>query len=572
MVHYNISYQYPNRQLLDFELEFRPDTSVTYLQLPAWRPGRYELGNFAKNIQWLQMYDAQNHPLPFCKVSKDRWEVHSKNTEMIRVRYRYYAAEMSGGGTWLDEEQLYINFVNCILYPEGRQDDTFQVKLELPDNYRIACGLSEVEKHVLQAPGFYRLAESPLIASGSLQHWSYEAEGTTFHLWFQGSLHLDEIATLRNFEAFTREQIATLEDFPCENYHFLFQLLPYRAYHGVEHYNSTIIVLGPTEEIKQQAKLYHDLIGVSSHELFHTWNIIRIRPQEMMPYDYTRENYFRTGYVAEGMTTYYGDLFLARSGVISKEAYFDDLNKLFRRHFENFGRFYYSLAASSFDLWLDGYTAGTPNRKVSIYVKGAIVSLMLDLTIRKLSGQKYSLDDLVRQLWKSFGKTGKGYTPDDIREMASNLAGESLALFFDNYINGTQPVEEGLHSLLRTVGCRLNISDSGSLSERWYGFRTVHREGRLIVSHIEPDSPADKVLSREDELLAINGTRITENIDELLDDGPEAELTLVRRQKIMDVVISQDGQTYFKQYSIVQRDDASEEEKANFFRWSGLAW
>ncbi|MFP4290308.1 MAG: M61 family metallopeptidase [Cyclobacteriaceae bacterium] len=572
MIQYNISYQYPNRQLIDFEMSFRPEAEVTYLQLPAWRPGRYELGNFAKNIQQLSMHDAEGRTLLFRKTSKDCWQVNTKNISKLRVKYRVYAAEMNGGSTWLDEEQLYINFVNCILYPVGRQQETYRVSLLLPEDYQLACGLSEVEKHTLEAPSFYHLAESPLIASKKMTHWVYEVKGSRFHLWFKGNVHLNKEATLKDFKDFTRNQIETMGEFPCEDYHFLFQFLPYRAYHGVEHFNSTVITLGPAEEVRQNSKLYHDFIGVSSHELFHTWNIIRIRPAEMMPYDYTKENYFVTGYVAEGMTTYYGDLFLARSGVISKAAYFDDLNKLFKRHFENFGRFYYSLAASSFDLWLDGYVPGIPNRKVSIYVKGAIVSLMLDLTLRRLSKNQHSLDDLMRILWQEYGKVQKGYAQEDIISIASALAGEDLKVFFDRYIYGTEPVEEALNALLRTVGCQLRITDSGSLSERWFGFRAAQREGKLLVNTIEPESPADKVLSREDEIIAINGIRITESPDEILDDGPEVELTLIRRQKIMDVKMQQDGKTYFKQYCIAQRLDARDEEKENFSRWCGLEW
>ena len=572
MIYYKVSYQYPNRQLIDFELSLKPEAEFTHLQLPAWRPGRYELGNFAKNIQRLDIYDDENRPLGFRKLSKDRWQVNTKNVKNLKVRYSYYAAEMTAGSCWLDEEQIYINFVNCILFPDGRQDEPFRIQFQIPEDYQLACGLPEVEKHTLEAPTFYHLAESPMFASRKLTHWQYEVSGSKFHLWFKGTVHLNKAAILKDFEDFTRKQLDTMGEFPCEDYHFLFQFLPYRAYHGVEHFNSTIIILGPAEEIRQNSKLYHDLIGVSSHELFHTWNIIRIRPAEMMPYDYTKENYFTTGYVAEGMTTYYGDLFLARSGVIRKEAYFDDLNKLFKRHFENFGRFYYSLAASSFDLWLDGYVAGIPNRKVSIYVKGAIVSLMLDLTLRRLTKNAHSLDSMMIRLWEDFGKQQRGYTPEDVIRIASELAGESMKLFFDKFIYGTEAVEEALNALLRTVGCQLKINDSGSLSERWFGFRAAQREGKLLVSSIEPDSPADRVLSREDEIIAINGTRITESLDELLDDGPEAELTIIRRQKIVDVKLQQDGNTFFKQYSIAQRLDAREEEKENFILWSGLQW
>jgi predicted metalloprotease with PDZ domain len=572
MISFNISYHYPNRQLIDFEMSFQPDAATSFLQLPAWRPGRYELGNFAKNMMRMSATDAEGNPISCKKVSKDRWQLNTSQVKEARVRYQVYAAEMNGGSTWLDDEQLYINFINCTLYPEGRLEETYQVHLDLPQKYRIACGMQEVAPHTLEAPSFYHLVESPLIASATLTHWTYEVEACTFHLWFHGQVHLDEKTVLRDFEAFTRNQIQTMGDFPCQDYHFLFQFLPYRAYHGVEHFNSTIIILGPSEEIRHNSKLYHDFIGVSSHELFHTWNIIRIRPAEMMPYDYTRENYFVTGYVAEGVTTYYGDLFLARSGVISKAAYFDDLNKLFKRHFENFGRFNYSLAESSYDLWLDGYVPGIPNRKVSIYVKGAIVSLMLDLSLRHATGNQASLDELLVRLWEDFGKEQQGYSPEDIISIASSLAGEDMRLFFENYVYGTEPVEESLSALLRTVGCHLNVEEPESKAEGRFGFRLIPREGKLLVGKIEPGSPADMALSLQDEIIAVNGIRISESTDELIGDDLEVEMTIIRRQKLMDVRLGRDNNTYFKQYTIAQRENAGAAEKENFTRWCGLPW
>jgi len=567
MIHYRISYAYPNRQLIDFELRFNTPEANTYLQLPSWRPGRYELGNFAKYIQQLSMEDTAGKAITFKKVNKDRWQVNTKENDILIVKYRCYAAEMNAGSSWLDEEQIYINFINCAFFPEGRQQEKYKITLDLPEDYQIACGLEQVEKFVLEAPSFYHLVESPLVASAQLTHWQYEVAGSRFHLWFNGNVMLEKEATLRDFRNFTEAQIESMGDFPCEDYHFIYQFLPYRAYHGVEHYNSTLIILGAAEEIRQDSKLYESFLGVSSHELFHTWNIIRIRPKEMYPYDYTKENYFTTGYVAEGITTYYGDLYLARGGVISKEEYLQELNRLFKRHFENFGRFYYSLAASSLDLWLDGYVPGTPNRKVSIYVKGGIVSLMLDLSIRQLSQNRYSLDDLMRSLWNNYAKEQKGYSPQDIISIASKLAGKPMDDFFEKYIEGVVPVEEELNALLHTIGCQLYISPSESLSERYFGFRTAQREDKLIVSHIEPDSPADRALSREDEIVAINSQKCNIQPNDLLTDKDSIEITLLRRQKLHTVTLAQDGNTYFHQYSIVQKEEASEQQKESFSLW-----
>jgi predicted metalloprotease with PDZ domain len=185
----------------------------------------------------------------------------------------------------------------------------------------------------------------------------------------------------------------------------------------VEHTNSTVIALGPSYGVMNN-KGYEDLLGVSSHELFHAWNIKTIRPVEMMPYDYSRENYSRLGYVAEGVTTYYGDVMLLRSGVFTEEQYLKTFNELLEKHFNNFGRLNLSVADSSFDTWLDGYKQGVPGRKASIYTEGALCAFMLDIIIRKNSNNKRSLDDLMRLLYEEFGKKQRGYSEGEYKSAA----------------------------------------------------------------------------------------------------------------------------------------------------------
>ncbi len=573
MIHCIVSYHKPHQHWLDIELVFTNLTEdVTYLQLPAWRPGRYELGNFAKNIQQFVVTDADSQPLPFRKVAKDRWEVDTNNTDSIQVVYNYYATEMNAGSTYLDEEQLYINFVNCILYAEGQIDQPYQVKLKLPDTYEVACGMKKIDPHTLEAPSFYHLAESPLIASPTLTHWQYEIEGSNFHLWFQGQCLLDEEQTINRFRAFTETQIQMMGDFPAEDYHFLYHFLPYRAYHGVEHFNSTVIALGPSEGIIEGSKSYYDFLGVSSHELFHTWNIIRIRPQEMCPYDYTQENYFPTGFIAEGVTTYYGDLFLVRSGVFTKDEYFLELNKLFKRHFENFGRFNHSLVESSFDLWLDGYSVGIPNRKVSIYVKGALVSLLLDLMLRDCTDQEQSLDTFMRYLWDFFGKQDCGYSLSDLERLVDDLSGGQINDYFERFIYGKEPLEIALNQSLYKVGCRLDIADNALISEGTFGFRAGKVNDKWLVQRIEPSSVADNHLAINDEILAINDNQIQDNLEELLARYQNITVSLVRNHKTKMVELIPQEDRHFKVYTIAQREDAAEGEKQAFSSWLNCAW
>ena len=571
MLHYTISYQRPHLHWLDFELTAENiDQAITELQLPAWRPGRYELGNFAKNIQRFSVTDADEQALPLRKTQKDRWEVDTRNTDTIIVRYNYYAAELNAGSTWLDEEQLYINFVNCMLYVEGRQEEAYRIKLKLPSDYEIACGLLETKKHTLEAPSFYHLAESPMIASASLTHWQYAVADSRFHLWIQGKHFLNEADTIAQFRAFTKVQIQTMGDFPCQDYHFLYHILPYRAYHGVEHFNSTVITLGPADQLVQPSSLHADFLGVSSHELFHTWNIIRIRPQEMMPYNYTRENYFPTGFIAEGVTTYYGDLFLVRSGVITQEEYFLELNKLFKRHFHNYGRFNHSLVDSSLDLWLDGYQAGIPDRTVSIYVKGALVSLILDLTLRQLTGQEQSLDTFMRYLWDIFGKKARGYTMNDLQRLVEDLSGHQLPDYFERFITGTEPLETALDEALQTVGCTLHIADSAFYSEGRFGFSATQENGHWLVQRLAPDGPAAEGLSLRDEIVSVNGVALVDHLEGLLNE-PEIILLVKRQQRTQSVTLTAGEETYFKVYTVEQRPEASEGEHENLGYWLGHA-
>lgn len=539
-----------------------------YLQLPAWRPGRYELQHFAQKLRHLTA-SVSGQPIPVRKVTKDRWLVQAGGAATVEVRYSFYARQMDGGGSWLDEEQLYLNGINCLMAVEGRQQEPQLLQLELPDDWQIACGLKETERHTLQAANYDELVDSPLIASATLQKETYTVAGVPFHIWIQGDCRPDWERIKKDFEAFTKEQLEVFGDFPVQDYHYLNEILPYRFYHGVEHSNSTVITLGPGE-LLMTPSLYKEFLGVSSHELFHTWNIKKIRPKEMWPYDFTGENYFRTGYVAEGITTYYGDYMLARSGVFTAAQYFEELNTTLQRYFADHSRNNLSVADSSFDLWLDGYKPGIPDRKVSIYIKGALTALLLDLQLRQSTGNKSSLDTVMRHLWEDFGKRGIGYTEQDYAQLALRVGGEHFQTYFEQYINGTEPIEGALDEALRYVGCMLQAEENALLYEGKFGFKTIADNQTIKVSAIAPDSPASTVLSVEDELIAVNNRKLEQNLQPLLADldlTQAIQLTIFRNKQLRQVTLQPGQQTYYTRYTVAKRPDATEVEKDNFKVW-----
>ncbi|MFC5410647.1 M61 family metallopeptidase [Larkinella bovis] len=459
-MHYRISSSNPSSRIIEVEFFLTDLSSPTVeLQLPAWRPGRYELQNFAKNIQRFEIFDPTGKPLPFQKITKDRWRVQTEGVSALVARYTYYSNVINAGTSYADDRLLYLNPINLCLYADDRLRENCTLELVIPDNWQIACGLSKTGSQTLTAADFYELVDCPLIASPDLQRADYEVGETVFHVWMQGAIKPDWERITHDFRRFSEAQIRLFGSFPEKEYHFLTLILPTAFYHGVEHRNSTMLVLGPNDEGEG---LYTDLLGVSSHELFHAWNVIRIRPAELLPYDFTKENYFTTCFVAEGVTTYYGDLMLRRAGVFDDAAYFKEFQVLLKRHFEPSGRAFQSLVESSWDLWLDGYDKGVPNRKVSVYYKGATVALILDLHIRRKWNHERSLDDVMRLMWERFGKPFVGYTLGEYRAVTEEVAGEPLDWYYDHCIFGNEPLENRLNDYLAFIGLRLE-SDTTDL-------------------------------------------------------------------------------------------------------------
>jgi len=558
MIHYTISYNNPHRHYVDFELSTSTNGSdKMQFQLSAWRPGRYELANFSRNIQKWAAFDENNNPLTFKKITKDLWEVDTRNTKEATITYNYYANQLDAGACYLDENQLYLNPVNCIFYIVERIEEEYQIYLEIPERYKIASSM-EKKGNTLSVKGYDLLSESPIICSGSLQHNSYDVNEITFNLWFQGPCDPDWKKLIKDFSAFTNSQIKHFGSFPVDEYHFLFQITPFRSYHGVEHTKNTVILLGPGDEIMK--KRYEDLLGVCSHELYHTWNIKAIRPEEMYPYNFTKENYFRTGFVAEGVTTYMGDLMLYNSGVFNWKEFVKTQNQNLERHLTNYGRYNLSVADSGFDSWLDGYKLGAPDRKTSIYPDAALCMLMVDLEIIRNTDGKESLHSVMKELYKDFAQKEKGYSEDDFRNICVKFGGLKVSDIFENHIYGKEDYIPTLKNALTVVGLELKEKDNPSLSAQYFGLIATKENGKIIIKKVEPNSISDKNgISPEDEITKVNGKTIEKKLKDVLKDCKK-EVTLTIKKKFLEKVISLSIGNYYKLLELVKKEKATGEQ------------
>jgi predicted metalloprotease with PDZ domain len=541
-MHYTLSYGNPNKHIIDIALSISNlDQSSLILHLPSWRPGRYTIQNFAKNILDFSVFDTNGKELESWKGKKDKWEVNTSGHREVIVKYSYYAFLMDAGNSWLDDEQLYINFINCLIYAEDRLNQPCTIEIKVPYDYKFATGLKKISSQTFATQNYYHLVDSPLVATADLKQISYEVSGYEFNLWIIGSYNINNEDVIKDFKAFTKLQIDVMGGFPCRDFHFIYQCLPYKHYHGVEHWNSTMITIGPSNELNQ-TKLYKEFLGVSSHELFHTWNVIRLRPKEMSPYNFESENYHETGFVTEGVTTYYGDLFLKRSGVFSLEEYLAELNKLLERHYLNEGRKNLSVASSSFDLWLDGYEKGAPGRKVSIYNEGALLALMLDLKIRLKSHNEKSLDDVMRTMWDGYGKNETGYSYQDYQAVCEGVYGSSLHDYFADYISGTAALESELSVLLPQFGLSFELKSAKKPEEKYFGIKLTDQDGRHFIDAIATNSPAEKVLSIKDEIL---------NFDALdLENSSNVMIEVNRFGRKLSFDLQPDHGNYFAIYEV----------------------
>lgn len=543
---YTFSYQQPHHHFITINVEVNTENKDSIvMQLPAWRPGRYELGNFAKNVRDFKSENKDGQSLLTNKVTIDSWRIDCKEEDTIFISYLYYASELNAGATFLDDNQLYVNPVNCCIYDPQDLDSKRTVEIDYPTEHQVATSLKKIGDDLFEAKDFHELADSPFIVSNSLQHGEYEVEGIPFHIWFQGEVRPDWDRLISDFKKFTAYQIKVFGGFPVDEFHFLFQITPYKYYHGVEHQKSTVISLGPSYAVFEE--YYTELLGVSSHELYHTWNVKAIRPDGLFPYDYKQENYTRSGYVTEGVTTYMGDVILFESGVFDATQYQKEVEVYLTRHFHNGARNHYSVAESSFDTWLDGYEQGIPSRKTSIYVEGALSAMVCDMRIREATNGEKTLHDVMQKLYEQTNQE-KGYSEEQYKGLLEEIAGVSFDDIFEDLIYGTNKFSPYINKALKYRGLQFDVVNSQNEAEN-YGLKLSPKHGTMIINDVLENSAAYKAgLLRQDKIYAINNFPLEENLSEWLHyfkDKP-VQLSLKREGALITIDLpAKNGMRYF---------------------------
>ncbi|WNJ16767.1 hypothetical protein [Pontibacter sp. G13] len=489
------------------------DEQPILLQLPAWRPGRYERQRFDRFISLVEAQDLQGTPLAVEQTSTHNWQVVPSEPGKLEVTYRFFAQQTDAGGSFFNEDQIYVNGINLFLFRPGKLDIPVRLHLDLPHDYEVA-GALKLDGDAYSFKDFHELVDSPFFAAPDLQHHAFDVQGVKTHVWFMGRCRPDFIKIEEDIRKYSEAQMAMFGEFPVGEYHYLNLMVPAPYRHGVEHTKSTVISMGPGTALMTPA-MYKSFLEISSHELFHTWNVKQLRPSDMWPYDYSGEQYSRLHDITEGVTTYYGDLMLWKGGVWGLDEWVNSINAELRTFHAFGGSEDISLETASFQSWTRQYSPeGIPNHRISFYTKGYLVAMLADFKIRQATHNEFSMDDVVANMYHQIAKAGRGYTRTDYLAMLESVSGISFADFYADYILGTKPLDGLLQEMASYMGLTMVPMPNSTMMETWLRARVEYKDGKCIVKTLLPGSPLqDAGIGLGDELVALNGLRISPDFE-----------------------------------------------------------
>ncbi|KXK06587.1 MAG: hypothetical protein UZ17_ACD001000390 [Acidobacteria bacterium OLB17] len=517
------------------------------LKMPVWTPGSYLIREYARHVQDFEAKNSAGGVLPWQKTSKNTWTIKTVGAKEIKASYRVYANELTVRTNEVNSEHAFWNNAATLMFVKGQLSVPSTITVKPYGDWKVATGLPQAagSANTFKAENFDVLFDSPFEVS-NFTEFNFTVQGKPHRLVFSGEGNYDGPAIAADVTKIVEEAYKIFGELPYENYTFIVNL---RGGGGLEHLNSTALQFYRWG-FKPQARLT-GFLGLVAHEYFHAFNVKRIRPDALGPFDYENENYTRLLWVAEGGTEYYSAVLLLRAGLISPQEYIAGKADAIRRLEALPGRLEQSLEDSSFDAWIKYYRQdeNSMNSQISYYDKGELVNMLIDLKIREASKGAKSLDDVMRALYNDFYKQGKNYTPADYQRLAEAAAGVSLDDLFSKYVRGTTEID--WNSFLNGIGLELLTSGGG---KPYLGAQLTEANGVLTVRAIPAGSPAyEQGLNTGDQIVAVDGYRASNSFLSTWTAnkkvGDKIKLTIFRFDKLRDIEITL-GADPQKMYSI----------------------
>jgi predicted metalloprotease with PDZ domain len=534
-VRYDVTVQTPHEHMFSVRMEIaRPDGAPIDVSMPVWTPGSYLIREYERHVTRFAASDGAGAPLHWHKLDKNTWRIESGGARSVVVEYDVYAREPGIRWSFVNSLGGHILGPSLFMHVVGHADLASSARFNLPDGWRINGGIapSADDPFLISAASYHKLIDTPMLI-GEFTDTTFAIEGIPHVIGILGPHNADLRQLSEDFTKIVEVCSELFGGLPYERYALIYITIAGGG--GIEHANGTTIALGSIDF--QDERFRNDILGVTSHEYFHAWNVKRIQPRAFRPYNYEEENYTDALWFYEGFTSYYGDRILHRSGLIDELADPIDLVVQYR---STPGHYNQSAADASFNAWIHLYRGdeSTNNFRTDYYFVGSVIANLLELTIANSTSGARGLDDLMRVIWERTRDHNAAFDSEAIRAVAEEITGTSFADFFDRYVYGTDSIP--FADFFRLAGYDLVVDEQATYDRNRTGYLGIYprpTDGGLFVNGVVSGRPAWlSGLNYDDQIVSIGDSVIADY------DSFVAALRQTRPGQTVNFVISRFGQ------------------------------
>jgi predicted metalloprotease with PDZ domain len=584
---YELGFERPSTHLMDVTIHASDLAGdAVEFAIPDWAPGSYYLENYWVNIQRFRATTTDGKELKWRKTDSQTWRIELGGANAVNVSYQVYGDTLRNNQAQYNERHAFIGGPSVWMYLVGGKERPVELSIAVPTGWKVATGMERTSDRTFRAADYNWFADAPLEISDFAEK-DFQVLGTTYHV----IVHDAEGG--KDFTKFTQDAqkfvevlvpmfqsvTSTEQAAPFKDYWFLFHIWP-NSGGGLEHLNSTQINFSSdwdsTDPIPGYGNAYNLKLFVSAHEFFHAWNVKRLRPRPLGPFDYSQMVHTPSLWISEGLTSYYGTLSLARAGMVTPQQYLDGIAYLITRFEQEPGRQERSIEDTSWDTWAPRGNNSVAlnnqaNTNYSYYDGGQIMGHILDFAIRQDTNNKKSLDDWMRLLYSRYALPKPGFEPDDAVKAASEVAGADISGIFSQYISGKEPIPYDKYFAYAGIAVEKKLDSD----KAWIGISSEKNDdGHAKIRNVEPGGPAETAgLDREDVIMAVDSRIVNnESFAPAISEhkpGDTIHVTVIRLGQIKEIPVTLTASPYFT-YKLKPVENPTDQQKAIYNSWLGI--
>jgi predicted metalloprotease with PDZ domain len=583
---YELHFERPNTHLMDVTIHAGDlkGPSVEFA-MPDWAPGSYYLENYAANVQRFRALGLDGKELSWRKTDSQTWRIELGGANTVTISYQVFGDALRNNLAQYNERHAFIGGPSVWMYLVGGKERPVELAIAVPAGWKVATGMEHTSDHTFRAADYDWFADAPLEISDFAER-DFQVLGTTYHVI------VHDVEDRKDFAKFTQDVQKFVETIvpmfasvtgseqaaPFKDYWFLFHVWP-NAGGGLEHLNSTQINFSrgwdSQTPVPGYGNQYNLKLFVTAHEFFHAWNVKRLRPRPLGPFDYSQMVHTPSLWISEGLTSYYGALALERAGLITPQQYLDEISNAITNFEQNPGRRERSIEDTSWDTWFNGDTVTQPNNlkntNYSYYDGGQIMGHILDFAIRQDTNNQKSLDDWMRLLYSRYALPKPGFLPDDAVKAASEVAGVDVSEIFSKYISGKEPIPYERYFAFAGIAVEKKLDPE----KPWLGVsHSKSDDGHAKITNVITSSSAEGAgLDRDDIVIGIDGRTVDEDEfnETVLEHKPgdTLHMTVIRIGEIKEIPVTLIASPY-PTYKLKPVESPTGQQKAIFDSWMGI--